>query len=134
MMSNLISIQDFIFFKSGKEFLRINLPDILYVQAEKRYVIIVTIHKKYHSLVSIGYIEELLPKSLFRRVHRSFIISLRHTDKFDDELAYISNKKIPIAKQYKNILRDSTTTIPGKSGAFQVDKDNIDKSLEDMNP
>jgi DNA-binding LytR/AlgR family response regulator len=133
MMPNLISIQDFIFFKSGKEYLRINLPDILYVQAEKRYVTIVATQRKYLSLVSISYIEELLPKSLFCRVHRSFIISLRHTDKFDDELAYISNKKIPIAKQYRNILKDSTTTIPGKREIFNIDKDNIDKLLTDIN-
>jgi DNA-binding LytR/AlgR family response regulator len=104
---------DFLFFKVEKTYLKIRFTDILYIHAEKRYVTIVTSAHSYFSTISIGEIERHLPPDLFRRIHRSYIISLYHTDKFDSELAYVGGRKIPIAEQYKNVLKTDITVING---------------------
>ena len=93
----------------------------MYIKAEKRYVSIVTDGKNYSSAISIGQMEKLLPNDLFCRIHRSFIISLTHTDAFDHELAYVGNKKIPIAEPYFNILRNAIIVIHGLLAEVGVD-------------
>jgi len=114
-------MKDFVF-KVGKNYSKIKLLDIVYIQAEKRYVTIVTQNDCYSSMISITELEKLLPADLFCRIHRSYIISLSHTDKFNDELAFVGNRKIPIAKQYKNALKNAFTVIHGNACPFSLVK------------
>jgi DNA-binding LytR/AlgR family response regulator len=126
-------MEDFLFFRAGKRYFKIEIDSILYIHAEKRYVSFVTEKKCYPALVPIGFVEKILPKKLFCRVHRSYIISLKHTDEFDNELAYIGNKKIPIAEHYKNVLKSSIIIIHGRKGPITLDNEDIDKLLNDLN-
>lgn len=125
-------MKEFLFFKTGKKFSKIILADILYIQAEKRHIMIVTVGNCLYSFVSIGQVEKMLPSS-FCRIHRSYIISLRHTDAFDNELAYLGNRKIPIAEQYKNVLKNNVAAIHAKTGAFSLDNGEVDRLLNDLN-
>ncbi len=102
---------DFFFIRSGTTFTKLMYREILYVQADKKYVVIVTADKSHMTLSSMRHIEEKLPRNMFCRVHRSYIISLIHTRKFDNELVYIGDRKIPIAEQYRNILKDSVRVL-----------------------
>jgi hypothetical protein len=47
--------------------------------------------------------EELLP-SYFKRVHKSFIVSLDKISGFDSGKVYLKDKKLPIGQQYKGGL------------------------------
>ena len=125
-------MEDFLFFKAGEKYYKIETGAILYIHAEKRYVSFITEVKCYPALISIGYIEKILPPKLFCRVHRSYIISLKHTDEFDNELVYIGNKKIPIAEQYKNVLKNAIRVINGEKGPITLNGD-VDKLLNDLN-
>jgi len=125
-------MEEFFFFKAGNKHFKIDTDAILFIHAEKRYVTFVTEAKCYPALISIGYIEKLLSPKLFCRVHRSYIISLKHTDEFDNELVYIGNKKIPIAEQYKNVLKRAIIVINGKRGPITLNGD-VDKLLNDLN-
>jgi two-component system, LytTR family, response regulator len=124
---------DFLFFKSGRTYLKIRFLDILYIRAEKRHVAIVTVGECFFSTISISEIEKQLPPNLFRRIHRSYIISLNHTDKFDNEIAYVGNKKIPIGEQYKNVLKTAIVVINSAIHAYLVNSEEINKWINDLN-
>jgi DNA-binding LytR/AlgR family response regulator len=126
-------MEEFLFFKAGKKHFKIDTDAILYIHAEKRYVTFVTALKCYPAQISIGYIEKLLPAKLFCRVHRSYIISLKHTDEFDNELVYIGNKKIPIAEHYRNVLKSSIIVINSNRGPIKLGNGDVDKLLNDIN-
>lgn len=126
-------MQEFLFFKVGKYYSRIKLPEILYIHADGRHVTIVTKEKCYFSLVTIGQVEKLLPPDLFCRIHRSYIISLLHTEAFDNELAYVGNRKIPISEQYKNVLKNGVRVIHGNSAPVPSNNEQVEKILKDMN-
>jgi two-component system, LytTR family, response regulator len=79
-------MQEFLFFRVEKAYIKLKFAEIMYVQAEKKYVNIVAINKCYTTLCSIGHIEKILPAEIFCKVHRSFIVSLEHTIKFDNDL------------------------------------------------
>ena len=125
---------DFLFFKAGRTYLKIKFLDILYIRADKRHVAIVTDSDCYFSTVSISEIEKQLPPNLFRRIHRSYIVSLNHTDKFDNELAYVGNKKIPIGEQYKDVLKTAILVINGAIQAYILNSEEINKLINDINP
>ena len=126
-------MQDFLFFKAGRTYLKIKFLDILYIRAEKRHVAIVTNTDCYFSTISISEIEKQLPATLFRRIHRSYIISLNHTDKFDHEIAYVGNKKIPIGEQYKNVLKSAIIVINSAIQAYLLNNEEINKWINDLN-
>jgi DNA-binding LytR/AlgR family response regulator len=47
-------------------------------------------------------VEEMLPEREFVRVHRSYIVSLKHIKTFTSELIEIDKAEIPIGKLYRN--------------------------------
>ena len=126
-------MEDFLFFKAGKKHFKIDTNEILYVHAEKRYVTFVTETKCYPAQISISCVEKLLSPKWFCRIHRSYIISLKHTDEFDNELAYIGKKKIPIAEQYKNALKASILVVNSNKAPIKLGNQDVDKLLNDLN-
>jgi DNA-binding LytR/AlgR family response regulator len=104
-------MQEFLFFRVEKAYIKLKLSEIMYVQAEKKYVNLVAINKCYTTLCPIGHIEKILPTEIFCKVHRSYIVSLEHTIKFDNDFVYIGNKKIPISEQYRSVLKNSVITL-----------------------
>jgi len=108
-------MEDFLFIREGRSYLKIKLSEILFIESEKKYVNIVTATKSYLTLASITHIEKLLSGNFFCRIHRCYVISLEHTTKFDNEFVYIGNRRIPIAEQYKNALKESVTIVNTQS-------------------
>jgi DNA-binding LytR/AlgR family response regulator len=104
-------MQEFLFFRVEKAYIKLKFSEIMYVQAEKKYVNLVAINKCYTTLCPIGHIEKILPTEIFCKVHRSYIVSLEHTIKFDNDFVYIGNKKIPISEQYRSVLKNSVITL-----------------------
>jgi len=112
-------MQKFLFVRVEKAYIKLRFSDIMYVQAEKKYVSLFTSDKCYTTLCPIGHVEKILPVEIFCKVHRSYIISLEHTIKFDNDFVYIGNKKIPISEQYRSILKNSVVTLNEELNLFQ---------------
>ena len=92
---------DYFFVKSGKEFRKILLEDILYFESENEYVRLVTGQEQlmiYRRLKDIE--EQLLPP--FVRVHNSFIINTKQLAKILDNHIYIADRKIPVSEKFKD--------------------------------
>ena len=112
-------MQEFLFVRVEKNHIKLRFADIMYVQAEKKYVNIFAIDKCYTTLCPIGHVEKILPAETFCKVHRSYIVSLEHTSRFDNDFIYIGNKKIPISEQYRSILKNSVITLNYEVNLFQ---------------
>src|SRR6266404_72592 len=97
---------DFLFLKLGKKFSKISFSEIMYAEAVKKYVRIVTPKKVHLILASMCLVEKVLPPNQFCRIHRSYIISLFYMTDFDSDVAYIGDKIFPIGKQHKGILQE----------------------------
>src|SRR5258705_12702443 len=90
----------FLFIKLDGRYLKVCYHDILYVEPLNKYVRLVTKKKFYLVSSTMNYIENILPPDIFCRIHRSYIISLEHTNEFDNDFLFIDNKELPIGKQY----------------------------------
>jgi len=91
----------FIFIKSSKKTYKVNLDDILYIEALGDYVKIYTTDKMIVSYQSLKNIVNLLPSSAFPRVHKSFIIALSRIDLIEGNQVKIRDQMIPIGTNFK---------------------------------
>ncbi|RFS24706.1 DNA-binding response regulator [Chitinophaga silvatica] len=96
--------RDFIFVNVQKRKVKILFEEILYIESQKEYVKIVTTKHEYLSKMSTNDIEELLPGHIFKRIHRSFIVSVNHIDAYTAEIVEIKGISIPIGRGYKDVI------------------------------
>jgi DNA-binding LytR/AlgR family response regulator len=94
--------ETFIFVKSSKKTYKVNLDEILYIEALGDYVKIYTNDKMIISYQSLKNIEALLPASSFPRIHKSFIIALSRIDLIEGNHVKIRDRQIPIGTNFKN--------------------------------
>ncbi len=97
---------DYIFIKSEGLLVRVPIDDITFVETAKDYVFVHTLSDKYLTLVSLGHIESQLPESKFMRVHRSYLVGLKHVKKIEGSLLYVENHKIRISKTLRKEVYD----------------------------
>ena len=99
-----IEAQEFVFVKDNGILKKLNVEDILYLEAMGDYVKVHTA-QKFHVLHStLKSIEEKLPPAKFIRVHRSYIVALQKIDFIQDSVISISKASIPVAETYKSTL------------------------------
>jgi len=94
-------IEDFIFIKTDGKIFKIRHEDLLYAEASGNYTKIVTIQNTLLPAMTFSNFEELLPKSLFLRVHRSFIVSKSKIDHIEGNRLFICKSEIPIGNNYR---------------------------------
>lgn len=92
------------FIRCDGKYIRIDVRDILYLEALKNYVKLHTTSKTYLILISLRLIEKELPADIFCRVHRSFIAGMHHISSFDNESVYVGNKALPISRGFKDVI------------------------------
>jgi DNA-binding LytR/AlgR family response regulator len=95
---------DFVFVKDNGVLKKINVEDILYLEAMGDYVKVYT-GQRFHVLhATLKSIEEKLPPAKFVRVHRSYIVSLGKIDFIQDGAISIGKSSVPIADTYRTQL------------------------------
>lgn len=99
-------IKDFIFLTVQKKKVKILFSEIVYIESQREYIKIVTTKKEYLSKMSTNEIETHLPANLFRRIHRSFIISISKIESYTAKMVEVNGVSIPIGRGYDNIIRD----------------------------
>ena len=96
--------KEHLFLNVQKKKVKISFADILYVESQREYVKIVTTKKEYLSKISTHEIEQLLPANLFKRIHRSFIVSLKKIDSYTAEEVEVNGVCLPVGRDYRHVL------------------------------
>jgi DNA-binding LytR/AlgR family response regulator len=98
--------KDFIFLTIQKKKVKILFSEILYIESQREYIRIVTTKKEYSSKISTHEIEALLPATLFKRIHRSFIVSVNKIESYTAEMVEVNGISIPIGRGYRDIIEN----------------------------
>ncbi|RAJ75697.1 DNA-binding LytR/AlgR family response regulator [Chitinophaga dinghuensis] len=96
--------RDFIFVNVQKRKVKIPFAEILYIESQKEYIKIVTTKAEYLSKMSTTEMEDLLPAHIFKRIHRSFIVSVHQIDAYTAEMVEIKGITIPVGRGYKDVI------------------------------
>ena len=93
---------DYILIKSGTDFHRIDMNEILYIKGAGNYVTFITKNDKIMSLLNMKDILRMLPSNQFFRIHKSYIVNFRHVALIEKDRVKIKGKKIPIGEVYRD--------------------------------
>ncbi|HEX8038245.1 MAG TPA: LytTR family DNA-binding domain-containing protein [Chryseosolibacter sp.] len=96
--------RDYLFLNVQKKKVKVLFSEISYIESKREYVRIVTARGEYLPKMSTHEIEELLPAALFKRIHRSFIVSLNKIDSYTAETVEIDGVAIPIGRGYRDVI------------------------------
>ncbi|MVM33306.1 response regulator [Spirosoma sp. HMF4905] len=92
----------YMFFKVGRDQLKIFLKDIIFIEGLADYIKIHTNDKSYVASEKLGYMEEKLPDAKFIRVHKSFIIAWDKLLSYNTEQVNLVAGTIPLGRLYKS--------------------------------
>ena len=86
--------------KSGYDLYKLKISEILYIESANEYVIFHTPDKKVMSHQSLKKVESLLDATIFKRVHRSFVINKKMVTALKGKEVFLGDIKIPISNSY----------------------------------
>ena len=98
--------KDYLFLNVQKKKVKILFADIVYIESQREYIKIVTTSKTFVSKMSTHEIEELLPPHLFKRVHRSFIVSVNKIESYTAEAVDVNGISIPVGRGYRDVIEN----------------------------
>jgi Response regulator of the LytR/AlgR family len=95
---NKVATDNSIYFRSDRKMIKVNLADILYIESIKDYIKVVGTSGTVITKQSISSVEEDLPKDMFIRIHRSYIVALNKIESYSNELVWLGKAELPSAE------------------------------------
>jgi two-component system, LytTR family, response regulator len=93
--------KEYIMIKSGNRLVKVFPDDIQYIEAAGNYMCFHVKGKKLMSLLNMNDALGILPPDEFVRIHKSYIISLKHLDAVERHDVVIAGRQIPIGVTYR---------------------------------
>lgn len=91
----------FVLLKSGNKKHKIRIKDITYIIKDSNYLEVHTFSKKILVRSNMIDIFSWLPKTMFCRVHKSYVVSLKHIEEIEYDRLKVNNMIIPIGVSYR---------------------------------
>lgn len=102
---NLQFENDFLMIKEGTSVSRVNIADILYLEALTNYTKVVTAQKKYITLNNLKSFLDYLPQSRFMRIHRSYAVAIDKIQGLNKNEIQIGEQRLPLGKTYRQDVK-----------------------------
>jgi DNA-binding LytR/AlgR family response regulator len=95
---------DTLFIKDGHEHFKIQLHEIIYLEALKDYTGVVTAKKKYCVLSSLGHLLNQQSFTSFVRIHRSYAVQKHFVNRITAKEIFVNGIGLPVGRSYKDAL------------------------------
>ena len=99
-------VKDYLFLTVQKKRVKILFSEILYIESQREYIKVITGKKEFITRMSTHEIEDLLPGNIFKRIHRSFIISIHKLESYTAESVEVNGISIPIGRGYREVIEN----------------------------
>lgn len=101
---------DYFFVKADRKMFKVHFSNILFIQGLKDYVVVHTENQKIITAMNIKTIHDHLPKNMFVRVSKSYVINVQHVESVDNNTVYIRQNEIPIGNIYRDFFFNEFVT------------------------
>jgi DNA-binding LytR/AlgR family response regulator len=91
-----------IYVRTESKIVKVNLDDLLYVEALADYIMLFTADNKFIVHSTMKGFQSKLPGDKFVRIHRSYIVNIDKVASIENLFVVINNKYIPIGASYKD--------------------------------
>lgn len=93
---------DHFFVKSDSKFEKVLFSEVLYIEGLQNYAVIHTPTRKLITYITMTGLEQQLPKELFLKVHKSFIIAIPQIKAIEGNEILIGAARVPISRALKD--------------------------------
>lgn len=93
-----------LFVKTGYDWSRINLADLLYIEADDNYLTFHELTKQTLTRMSLLEVLAKLPVEEYVRIHKSYVIALTKVDKIERHQVSLAGKRLPVSASYRDDL------------------------------
>jgi DNA-binding LytR/AlgR family response regulator len=94
-----------VFFKSGPQTYQVQVANICYLEKDGNYI---TVHLKDKQILireNMNNIFDLVPAAGFLRVHKSYVVAIKHITMIEVHQLIAGGQKIPIGSSYRESVR-----------------------------
>ncbi len=95
---------NYVTIKADGKIIKVFFSEIIYVEGFQEYIKLYTDKDRYITYERLKNIEAILPPAHFMRVHRSYIVSLKHIKSISGNLLDIGSHQVPVSKDLKEEL------------------------------
>lgn len=95
------------FIKDGYSLIRIDLDNLLYIEADGNYLTFFEKNKKTTVRHTLTDLLSKLPKNAFLKINKSCIVALNKIDKVENQYIIINGSRLFLAKNYRDVLLKS---------------------------
>lgn len=94
--------RDSITVRADRQFIKVELKDILYIEGLKDYVILFVNDQRIITNMNLKTIQTELPANQFLRISKSYIVNINQIQSFNNNAVVIAGKEIPIGNVYRD--------------------------------
>jgi len=92
----------FMYIKSERQYVKVYYDKVLYIKGLKDYVVIVcNDNNKYMTAMNIKTIHKQLPKELFARIGKSYIVQIKQITKIGTDTIFLGDNEVSLGPAYK---------------------------------
>lgn len=91
----------FLYFRTERKMVKVFFHDILFIEALKDYIKIVTQNRIIVTKYVLATLAELLPADEFLRIHKSYIVAISKIESFNADSIHIAKHELPIGRLFK---------------------------------
>lgn len=92
------------FIRSGNRFIKLNISEILFLEADGSYSKIITDKDQYLVTGNLNVFAKQRQKN-FIRIHRSYLVNIDRVSSWDGSQVFIDEYSIPIGRSYKSLFK-----------------------------
>ncbi len=93
--------KDYLYLKVNGDLVKLYHRDILFAQSMKDYIKVTTVSGNHLTHLTMKALLDLLPATIFKRIHRSYVINSTHIDVISKHTVLLRGTEIPIGENYK---------------------------------
>jgi len=92
----------------GRETVSIQTNSVIYIEADNKNCYIYLAGERLHCAMSMASIAKIIPKTLFYKVNKSFIINFSHISNYNSEFICFSNgNNVPVSRRYQASFKNA---------------------------
>ena len=108
---SILKLEDRIFVRHNEVMVKISIEDIYYLEADRNYCQVYTKGNNYLLVNTLKNMEDKLPSEQFQRIHRSYIVNVKHINEIAQNHITVEKTILPLSKELRKNLLDRLNMI-----------------------
>lgn len=92
---------------------KVNIDDILYIESSGHYLNFITMTEIYETRGTMKYMEELLELHDFCRIHKGYLVNMKHVEGVKESDCIICGRKLPVSRNNRKNFMERLTDYIG---------------------